>query len=210
MVTFTTGEQPTAESIKLLNARAREFRRLFQKYVAPIYGWTWVNETGPRGQHVVHKHLLLATDNKWLDWRGGATRDLNSNLHHLVDRAGFAGLWRHFDVIKGDGDVAGYVSKYLAKELKVEYPRYARRCMTTAPAPVFPCFEPLQFRSIEVCKANGEVREVADMQTGEVGYLYCGPSYVAPVAEPLWPGLFFVLTILDSKRDSVEVQEKVL
>src|SRR5215831_5280078 len=63
MVTFTTGEQPTAESIKLLNARAREFRRLFQKYVAPIYGWTWVNETGPRGQHVVHKHLLLATDN---------------------------------------------------------------------------------------------------------------------------------------------------
>lgn len=149
MITFEPGWQPSAENFKRLAGIAREFRRLFCRYIGPIVSWTWVNETGTRGAHVLHKHMVIyAPSVKWMDWRK-STWDLNTNVQHLMDRAGMTGLRRHFERAYDNG-VAAYLSKYLGKELTVSYPRYARRCMTTVPKRIgHQAFEPQRFYRID-------------------------------------------------------------
>jgi len=174
MITLTSPDGLLADAIKKLNAQAREFRRLFRKCIGPIEHWTWVNESGPRGNKL-HKHMLLAGCNRRIPYR---------IMHRLANRAGLP-RWRHFKRVQGD--VAGYATKYLTKDLcSGAWPRYSRRCMTTFPAPLrCPGFEPLRFISID----SVETKEVMNEVTGEVFSVYAGPSYV-PMDAALPPEFF--------------------
>jgi hypothetical protein len=183
MFTFTTGQELTQQTAKVLNARVREFRRLFKQNVAPIQDWTWVNEVGTQGEHVLHKHMLVVVPRAYLPYK---------DVHRVCDRAGLA-AWRKFSRVADAGAVP-YLAKYLAKELVGERPRYYRRSATSVPklSAKSVTFEPLAFVPIDETDAT-DWSEAVNTETGLVYSEYTGPSY-GPV--PLY---------LIPQRDSVEV-----
>lgn len=201
LLTFTTGQELTAETSKQLNAAVREFRRLFRKYIGPIVDWAWANEDNTENQ-CLHKHMLIeAPSVNFIDYRNG-TRDLNTNFHRLCERAGIAGIWNHVAKIENVDEhfAANYLAKYLVKESTKPYPRYVRRCMTSVPkggkpwvsnqalkARMQTCsltvFEPVSFvanREIDPAHMSEDV----DSETGEVFQQYRGPSYISPNVSP--------------------------
>jgi len=170
------------EQIKFLNQCCRRFRNRIRERVCEIEDWTWVCEVGPDG-HKLHIHLLLKLAVKRIPYRV---------LHDIADRVGLP-RWRRFE----RGDYSDYACKYLTKDImQAVWPKYAHRCGTSAPAPVFQIlrhgtnsgcalkscaikFEPLRFvpmRDLEEVEYNFEER------TGALYAQYAGPSYVPSVS----------------------------
>ena len=111
------------EQIKFLNRCCSRFRNRLRERVCDIDAWAWVCEVGPDG-HKLHIHLLLKLAVKRIPYRV---------LHDIADRVGLP-RWRRFE----RGDYSDYACKYLTKDImQAVWPKYAHRCGTSAPAPVF-------------------------------------------------------------------------
>lgn len=121
LATFTLegGSRATPEGIRRLNAGWRVWLRWLRRQEGRKIPFSWVNEQGARAGNL-HKHALI--DCSRISYRAARRAVVRAHLGRVVD----------FRRVRDSG-AQGYISKYLAKGLGVAWPRFARRCQTTAP-----------------------------------------------------------------------------